>query len=185
MNRFLGDYVEAVEATIGVRLPSEYLARGRTTGLVENGEVVGGFTVIARPPFRSLLQLPDRERANIEQALQRAGGRVVEANGLFLKRSVSDPEVIVSFWRALVAELNWADASSVVLSHSAESAKLQRLYAPLRAVTLYSGPVRRLEGMAAPDVERVLLTTVSAIENVTCSQQWLSARIEARSGAPK
>ena len=177
------EYIEAVDATIGVRLPRAYLAQGRSTGLTQRQRLVGGFTVITEAPFRSLLQLPARSRSTLEATLLRLGGRVVEANGLFLLPQVRTPSTIVCFWRGLVEALKRADATFVLFSYSASSQKLARFYAPVRPISLYCGPVGVIEGMRAPDVERVCLTTVTQIERITTSNTWLTQRISGRAEA--
>lgn len=174
------EYIDAVEATIGVRLPRAYLAQGRSIGLTQHERLLGGFTVITEAPFRSLLQMPERPRGIIEASLLRLGRRVVEANGLFLRPQVRTPSTIVCFWRGLVDELRRVDATYVLFSYSASSKKLARFYAPVRPLSLYCGPVRAIVGMSAPDVERVCLTTVDEIERVTNCESWLTQRISGR-----
>jgi len=171
-------YIEAVDASIGVRLPRSYLAQGRSTGLTSGNTLVGAFTVITRPAFRSLMQLPNR--TFIETAVRGLNGRVVEANGLFLQPEVRDPRTIIAFWSALVLELRRVDATFVLFSYAADSKKLHRFYAPVKPFALYVGPVRTLEGMSGPDVERVSLTSVSNIAATITSRAWLDRRIATR-----
>ena len=177
------EYIEVVDETIGVRLPRSYLAQGCSTGLTAGDTLVGGFTIVTRAPFRALLQLPDSSRSYLEAALGALRGRVVEANGLFLRPEVRDPASVLSFWRALVVELERADATYVLFSHCANSQKLRRFYAPVKPFALYVGPVRALEGMAGPEVERVALTSLANIAATIGSTTWQARRVAARAEA--
>ena len=165
-------WVERVQQAVGVRLPDDYLARGQVIALVEEGRVRGGFSVIHTGPFRSLVQIPDADRARIDVRLLRCA-RVVECNGLFLDREVRAADVMGAFWKQLAQELVRVRASHLVFSYPTRAEALGKLYQVLSPERLYDGPVAMLEGMSKADVERVELGTVSrALEIVAASQWW-------------
>lgn len=172
-------YLGAVSASIGVRLPAEYLDRGEVTGLFIEERLVGGFTIVRRGPFRSLEQLPLAVRARLGRRMDLLP-EVVEGNGLFLDPSVREPRTIAEFWGALDLALERSEASHMVFSYPASSARLRHFYRPLGAESLYVGWVNPLEGMSGPEVECVELAGIAQMRSVIRDPCWLSRRAQNR-----
>lgn len=178
--RAWGDYAACAAQSIGVAFPLAYLARGRVVGLFEGERLVGGFAVVQQGPFRSVEQLPASARTRVACRLDACPQGVVEVNGLFLSPQVACPEAVVAFWSALAAELCRSSASGLLYSYPVSSRALRRLYGVLQPELLYAGPVRRLEGMATPEVERTELAEVATAVRTLMAPDWLRRRVGLR-----
>lgn len=181
----LSRYAEQVDRTIGIRLPAEYLARGGVYGLWDTEEIVGGFTIVTTPPFRSVLQLPEPDRARAARRIARLPGGALELNGLFLLPQVQDARAVLGFWSALADALRRSSASHMVFSYPVASVRLRRFYSVLRTHRLFEGEVLAIDGMRSADEERVELCAISEALRVLGGPQWLRARVRRRAPPTK
>ncbi len=99
--RQIAAYRAAVEQQLSLSLPKAYLERNTVMGLLEEGEVVGGFVVNHRSPIRALEQIPGLRGLALRALVSGALPAVVELNGLFLLPHVATLTAVAQFWGSI------------------------------------------------------------------------------------
>lgn len=129
------------EELVGVRIPIAYLARGSTYGCFdERGTLVGGYTLVATPPFRGVVFLPDAVKENHWFFQNVSLNNVLEVNGVWLERgarlSAGD---VYAFWWQLVRSMRRTKKRYVLVWYNANNRHLQRLYGRVKKEIIYKG----------------------------------------------
>lgn len=153
----LAVYTAECERRIHVRFPADYLARSHVYGLFDDaGSMVGGALFCVEGPFRSIAGIPDDARAAAEARLPRS---VFEGSGLWLDRSVRTPLACIYYYFSMWVAAVRTRKRHGLFSFSKKVRVLNDVYGLGTPPIVYEGPVH-LEGMSAPDEERVCTTSM-------------------------
>lgn len=150
----LRTYQNILAEKISVRFPIEYLERSHVRLLRLHGEILGGYTIVLKGPFRVVESLPDEIQAQLTTK------KLCEATGMWLSPKVSNPLIVSRFWLQFCLDLLFSGKSECIYSYSLRSSRLTKVYSYSEPKILFRGLTKVLPGMPHPEEESVELTSV-------------------------
>jgi len=129
------------EQLVGVSLPAAYLARAHVYGCFNtDNRLVGGYAVVATPPYRGVVFLPDTVKQTHWFFKNVSMNNVLEVNGVWLERRVRlDLVDLYAFWWQLVRSLGRSRKRYVLVWYNRANRHLHRFYSRLQKEMLYTG----------------------------------------------
>ena len=97
-------YIDKVEDYSGVRLPFNYVQNSRLVGVFLHEKLVGGYMLVTKPEFRSVMFVPDQVR-NSNEFFGYDKFEMMEVNGLWLGKSIKTPKMQFKFWTHVIKDI--------------------------------------------------------------------------------
>jgi hypothetical protein len=178
----LAAFRAAAHRVLHIEYPLDYLERSRVIGVCdEGGELLGGFAIDSRGPFRSLTQIPAEDQARMAFELAELARSAAEINGLWLSGKVRSPLLIAWFWLTLGWEMVRSGRRRVVYSYVMSDARLKRMWGAMESQVLYQGWVDQLPGMTGPERESVECARIwTAVLTPFLRPGWFARRVLGR-----
>ena len=153
----LTDFRSRCGAALGVHFPLSYLKQGRVRVFRDRGgQLVGGYALILKGPFRTLASIPDS--AGFTPTFSES--ELFEVTALWLDRAVPPGRFRTWVWWTFARDLATQPGKRWYV-YSYDLRKKKKLGETFRAISrprvLYEGPVKELEGMSGPSAEAVEL----------------------------
>jgi len=169
IERFSARYAEYTH----VALPVSYLRQGITVGLVrDDGELVGGYALIVRPPYRFAALVPPATLARCPVSLDAPLG---EINGVWLAPELRRSPSAVLLWLHFIATAARRSEPVWVYGYNALHDGLRRLYRHIRVGTIYEGPLVTsgpLRSIAHAAVEYTSRTRLALAPALCVGEAW-------------
>jgi hypothetical protein len=161
---------------IDVLFPLEYLERSKVYAwLDKNGEILGGFMIVTKGPFRVLNSIPDY--ADAKPLCEK---EVAEITGVFLSSSLRGRQKSFEFWMRLYWKLILAKRKYYVYSYTLKKPQLQRMYSMTQPSVLFKGKTNQLAGMTDVEYESVEFMTFKNLVKVPLHRpQFFTRRLVA------
>jgi hypothetical protein len=142
---------------VGVELPPSYIQACKIVGCFWENELVGGFMLMTKGPFRGLQLLPDDVRRHNRLARRINESSLLEINGLWIKRNIRGTAVARGVWYKLREAILDSKTSQILIFYNGRIKGLDSLYKNLIGKNyIYSGQPQTSEGNAAAhDLVRV------------------------------
>ena len=143
----LKEYIEKASKILGIDYPMEYLKQG-VIRVFKDGEGIirGGYTLVLKPPFRTLNSLPDNEISEkILEDLKQYD--LFEINGLWLDRNIKSGIPSCQFWYRVSRDIASQDKDYLLYSFELAKKRLAKMYDLSKPIVLYRGMVKQLPGM--------------------------------------
>ena len=151
-------FLDKFESYVGVRLPLEYAVRNEVVGIFLHGKLVGGYILVTKPDFRSLLFIPDSIRTE-SQLFENDLYEMMEVNGLWIGPQIKDSRMQFTIWMQLMLDLLVAKKHYVLLMCNAQNKNIEHIHNLTRPTKLYEGLPFPLPGDKSHDLIRVSYTT--------------------------
>ena len=154
VDNFLGK----VENYNGVRLPEEYANRSKIVGAYKSGKLVAGYMLVTKPGFRSLLFVPDAEKA-INPFFQNDQFEMMEVNGLWIGPALKTPTQQMRVWMELIKDIFVCRKNYVLLMRDARNKNMERFMGMAHPSEIYEGEPWTIAGENTHNRIQVSYTT--------------------------
>lgn len=124
---------------VGVDLPMAYLNQGKSFGVFDGEQMVGGFSLIFGPDFRGYALTPSRVRAENPFFREVPTSDVVEVNCLWLSPEIRNRGDSARFWLQVCREILASGRRYLLIFYNADIRFFERMYATSRPVKLWQG----------------------------------------------
>ncbi|MFW7377854.1 MAG: hypothetical protein ACOH5I_03470 [Oligoflexus sp.] len=132
----LEDFLDRGEIVDGVRYPSNYVKnQGEAWGLYVHGEIVGGYVLIYRGPYRTAeaLRINEVNHPYNEDDL-------IELGGVWVEERFREKKVTTCLWLHMRSRIKFHRKPFLIYGYNIRRTGLQRLYAKMRPHVLCQNP---------------------------------------------
>lgn len=157
-NKGIELFIERVENYTGVRLPEPYVRNSKVVGVFSNEKMVGGYMVVTKPGFRSLLFVPDPVKKE-HSFFQNDDYEMMEINGLWIGPGIKTPKAQFKVWMHLIKDIFFARKKYLLLMSSSNNKSIKRLHNMANPTILFEGTPQLLAGDNTHNDIRVSYTT--------------------------
>lgn len=151
-------YIEKVEDYSGVRLPYNYAKESTIVGVFLQKTLVGGYMLVTKPEFRSLMFLPDKIKSSCE-FLKKDKFEMMEVNGLWVGPSIKTPQMQFRFWIRLLRDIFFCRKKYLLMMSNRKHKAIERIHNLTDPVNLYEGESKLLGGQKTHEDIRIAYTT--------------------------
>lgn len=151
-------YLKKFEGFVGVKLPYDYAMRSEIIGVFRGAEMVGGYMIVTKPGYRSLMFVPDAVK-NSHSFFQNDQYEMMEVNGVWISGSVKSAYENYRIWFHLLKDMFFARKQYVLLMADLRNGNVRNLHSLLNPEVLYEGPPMLMAGTTSHSSIRVSVTT--------------------------
>lgn len=156
----LENYRHAIHPHIDVLLPLSYLKQGQVYGYFnKKGDLIGGFALINKGPFRVLDSIPDFEGLKLDPHLK----HTTEVTGVWLSCEGRDKYASLKYWLTIMTKVLTSRKKYFVYAYSSKKTHLEKIYSRANPIVLFRGETKLLPGMTSVDHESVEVVIKSRI----------------------
>ena len=130
---------------VGIRLPSTYAKNSKIVGVFLHDKLVGGYMLITKPKFRSLMFIPDSIK-NTNSFFQQNQYEMMEVNGLWISPVLKCPKMQLNVWFHLIKDIFISRKKSVLLMRDLRNKTMERLINMANPTPLYQGTPKLFAG---------------------------------------
>jgi len=154
----IDDYIEKFKGFVGVKLPYDYSMRSKIVGMFDGDFMVGGYMLVTKPVFRSLMFVPDlvkRENSFFENDEY----EMMEVNGVWLGAAVKSAIDQYRFWTHLMWDVFLSRKKYILLMADLRNANVHNIHSLTSPEILYEGAPSLVPGVVSHAKIRVSVTT--------------------------
>lgn len=151
-------FLSRFESYVGVKLPYDYATRSKFVAAFKNDTMVGGYMLVTRPEFRSLMFVPDDVRAHHE-FFQNDSFDMMEINGVWMSAALKTAAEQFRIWLQLILDAFRCRKEYVLLMANQRNINIRHIHAMTGATDLYEGPPMLMAGDKSHSSIRVSYTT--------------------------
>lgn len=149
-------YRHKAHAQIDVLFPLEYLKRSTVVGCFDrSGDLVAGYMLVRKGPFRVLESVPDSGRTSLLDSLRATNQRVSEITGLWIAHRHRGGKLSGHLWMRLYRDMILSGKTQFVYAYTLKKTNLGVQYAVARPMVIFRGETGLLPGMNAAEEESV------------------------------
>lgn len=154
INHFLSRF----ESYVGVRLPYDYASRSIFVAGYKGEEMVGGYMLVTRPEFRSLMFVPDQVRQS-HPFFNNDSYDMMEINGVWMSAKLKTASEQFQIWVHLILNAFKCRKQFILLMANQRNINIRHIHAMTGAVDIYEGPPMLMSGDKSHSTIRVSYTT--------------------------
>jgi hypothetical protein len=151
-------FIIKVEDYSGVRLPYNYASNSEIVGAFLHGKVVGGYMLVTKPEFRSLMFIPDEIKSS-NPFFKKDSFEMMEVNGLWLGSSIKTPKLQFAFWIHLLKDIFFCRKNYLLMMSNTKHKAIERIHNLTNPERLYEGVPALSGAERTHDSVRVTYTT--------------------------
>jgi len=151
-------FLSRFESFVGVKLPYDYMERSQFVAGFKGDEMVGGYMLVTKPAFRSLMFVPDDVKQTHE-FFQKDSYDMMEINGLWMSASLKTASEQFSIWTRLVLDAFKCRKQYVLLMANQRNKNIRHVHAMTGAKDIYEGQPMLMAGDKSHSTIRVSYTT--------------------------
>jgi hypothetical protein len=151
-------YLNKFEGFVGVRLPYDYATNSKIIGVFTGNEMVGGYMLVTKPQFRSLMFVPDAVK-NSHEFFQNDQYEMMEVNGVWISAAVKSAFDQYRIWSHMLMDVFFARKNFVLLMADQRNANIRNIHSLMNPELLYEGPPMLMAGTTSHSTIRVSVTT--------------------------
>lgn len=134
-------FLECFKKFVKVKLPEEYARSGDVIGVFKQNEMIGGYMIITRGPFRALAFVPDEVKKNFRNLRLAGQTDFVEVNGFWVDERYRGSRESLQMWFQIRKSVLDSKASHLLLFYNSQAKGLAHIYeAALNPQLIYQGP---------------------------------------------
>ncbi|MDX1492004.1 MAG: hypothetical protein R3332_12020 [Pseudohongiellaceae bacterium] len=152
------NYLKKFESFVGVKLPFEYSMRSTVIGAFKEGELVGGYMLVTKPSFRSLMFVPDDVKSS-HQFFKTDQYEMMEVNGVWIGASVKAAGEYFRIWIQMMWDVFMSRKKYVLLMADLRNGNIKNIHGLTDPELLYEGPPMLMAGAKSHSKIRVSYTT--------------------------
>ncbi|HBN13493.1 hypothetical protein QGM61_11635 [Pseudohongiella sp. SYSU M77423] len=151
-------FLSRFEGYVGVKLPYDYAQRSTFVAGYKGDEMVGGYMLVTKPEFRSLMFVPDDVRESHEFFRNEAYD-MMEINGVWMSASLKTASEQFSIWLKLILDAFKCRKQFVLLMANQRNINIRHVHAMTGAKDIYEGAPMLMSGDKSHSTIRVSYTT--------------------------
>lgn len=151
-------YISKFEGFVGVRLPYDYTMRSRIIGVFKGDEMVGGYMLVTKPEFRSLMFVPDSVKRHHE-FFKNDQFEMMEVNGVWISVSLKSAIDYFRIWIHMMWDVFMTKKNFVLLMADLRNGNVKNIHSLTNPELLYEGPPMLMAGGKSHSTIRVSYTT--------------------------
>lgn len=174
-------FLDKIQSFTNVRLPKNYVNNAKIVGAFLHENLVGGYMLITKPQFRSLLFVPDSIK-NSHPFFKNDAYEMLEVNGVWLGPAIKTPKMQFRFWMKLLIDVFLAKKKYLLLMSNLKNKNIEYLHSLSSPKILYEGSPNLIAGDNSHEQIRVGYTTrMRSIMNFP--KYWLELKDRERRAA--
>ena len=167
-------FLDKIENFTSVRLSKSYANSSTIVGVFLHNKLAGGYMLVTKPQFRSLLFVPDSIKAN-NKFFNNDIYEMLEVNGVWLSPAIKTPKMQYKFWMKLVLDIFFSKKKYLLLMSNLKNKNIEYLHSLSNPEILYEGSPNLMAGEKSHDLIRVGYTTRwKAVLNIP--KYWLELK---------
>ena len=151
-------FLSRFEGYVGVKLPYDYAQRSTFVAGYKGDEMVGGYMLVTKPEFRSLMFVPDDVRESHEFFRNEAYD-MMEINGVWMSASLKTASEQFSIWLKLILDAFKCRKQFVLLMANQRNINIRHVHSMTGAKDIYEGAPMLMSGDKSHSTIRVSYTT--------------------------
>ena len=151
-------FLSRFERYVGVKLPYDYAVRSKFVAAFKGEQMVGGYMLVTRPEFRSLMFVPDTVRREHE-FFQNDSYDMMEINGVWMSASLKTAAEQFRIWLHLIVSAFQCRKQYILLMANQRNINIRHIHAMTGAKDVYEGPPMLMAGNQSHSTIRVSYTT--------------------------
>jgi len=151
-------FLSRFENYVGVKLPYDYARRSTFVAGYKGGEMVGGYMLVTKPEFRSLMFVPDSVRAE-HDFFKNDSYDMMEINGVWMSASLKTAAEQFGIWLRLILDAFKCRKQYVLLMANQRNLNIRHVHAMTGAKDIYEGEPMLMAGEKSHSSIRVSYTT--------------------------
>lgn len=151
-------YLSKFEGFVGVRLPHDYSLRSTIVGAFKGDDMIGGYMLVTKPQFRSLMFVPDQVKAQ-GKFFKNDQYEMMEVNGVWLSAAVKSAADQYRFWMKMIVDIFMARKKYILLMADLRNSNVRNIHGMTNPELLYEGPPMLMAGARSHSSIRVSYTT--------------------------
>lgn len=151
-------FLSRFESYVGVKLPYDYAQRSTFVAGFKGDEMVGGYMLVTKPEFRSLMFVPDAVRAE-HDFFNNDSYDMMEINGVWMSASLKTAAEQFGIWLRLILDAFKCRKQFVLLMANQRNLNIRHVHAMTGAKDIYEGEPMLMAGEKSHSTIRVSYTT--------------------------
>lgn len=151
-------FLSRFESYVGVKLPYDYAQRSTFVAGFKGNEMVGGYMLVTKPEFRSLMFIPDSVRAE-HDFFRNDSYDMMEINGVWMSASLKTAAEQFGIWLRLILDAFKCRKQYVLLMANQRNLNIRHVHAMTGAKDIYEGEPMLMAGEKSHSSIRVSYTT--------------------------
>tara|TARA_R110002072_G_scaffold303107_2_gene493761 strand:- start:32709 stop:33332 length:624 start_codon:yes stop_codon:yes gene_type:complete len=151
-------FLSRFESYVGVKLPYDYAQRSTFVAGFKGDEMVGGYMLVTKPDFRSLMFVPDDVK-NTHDFFRNESYEMMEINGVWMSASLKTASEQFSIWLKLILDAFRCRKQFVLLMANQRNINIRHVHAMTGAKDIYEGEPMLMAGEKSHSSIRVSYTT--------------------------
>ncbi|MEX0738497.1 MAG: hypothetical protein WD071_04075 [Pseudohongiella sp.] len=151
-------FLSRFESYVGVKLPYDYAQRSTFVAGFKGDEMVGGYMLVTKPEFRSLMFVPDSVRAE-HDFFKNDSYDMMEINGVWMSASLKTAAEQFGIWLRLILDAFKCRKQYVLLMANQRNLNIRHVHAMTGAKDIYEGEPMLMAGEKSHSSIRVSYTT--------------------------
>jgi len=152
------EYLEKFQGFVGVRLPYDYSMRSEIVGMFKGDSMIGGYMLVTKPAFRSLMFVPDHVKTE-NHFFANDEYEMMEVNGVWLGAAVKSAIEQYRFWTHLMWDVFTSRKKYILLMADLRNANVHNIHSLTSPEILYEGAPSLVAGTVSHSNIRVSFTT--------------------------
>lgn len=159
-------FIDKIEYFTHVRLPKSYVNNSKIVGAFLQDKMVGGYMLVTKPQFRSLMFVPDHVKSS-HPFFQNDTYEMLEVNGVWMGPAIKSPKLQFRFWMKLLFDVLMAKKKYLLLMSNLKNRNIEYLHSLSNPEILYQGSPSLMVGDISHEMIRVGYTTrMNALLNI-------------------
>jgi len=151
-------FLDKIENYTSVRLSKVYANNSKIVGAFLHNKIVGGYMLVSKPQFRSLLFVPDSIKIS-NKFFKNDIYEMLEVNGVWLSTALKTPKMQYTFWMKLLLDIFLAKKKYLLLMSNLKNKNIGYLHSLSNPEILYEGSPSLMAGEKSHEMIRVGYTT--------------------------
>jgi len=151
-------YLKKFEGFVGVRLPYDYSMRSTIVGAFKGDDMIGGYMLVTKPQFRSLMFVPDQVKEEMS-FFRNDQFEMMEVNGVWISAAVKSASDQYRFWMKMLVDVFMARKKFILLMADLRNGNVRNIHSMTNPELLYEGPPMLMAGAQSHSTIRVSYTT--------------------------
>jgi len=151
-------FLSRFESYVGVKLPYDYAQRSTFVAGFKGDDMVGGYMLVTKPDFRSLMFVPDDVK-NTHDFFRNESYEMMEINGVWMSASLKTASEQFSIWLKLILDAFRCRKQYVLLMANQRNINIRHVHAMTGARDIYEGEPMLMAGEKSHSSIRVSYTT--------------------------
>lgn len=154
----IDNYMSQFAGHVKVRLPYDYVNRSKLVGVFKGKDLVGGYMLVTRPDYRSLMFVPDNVRKEHE-FFKNEQYEMMEVNGLWIGKQVKSASQQFRIWLHMLKDVFMCKKKYVLLMADERNSNIRNIHQLMGSREIYQGPPMVMAGSNTHARIRVGYTT--------------------------